>query len=95
MLLSVTDPNGRAIPKKDGGERRLGIPSVSDRVAQTVAKLSFEPLVEPYFLGDSYGYRPGKSDHQALAVTRERCWRYDWVLEFDIRVCSTTLIIIC
>jgi RNA-directed DNA polymerase len=74
-----------AIPKKDGGERKLGIPSVSDRVAQTVAKLSFEPLVEPYFLGDSYGYRPGKSAHQALAVTRERCWRYDWVLEFDIR----------
>ena len=74
-----------AIPKKDGGERSLGIPSVSDRVAQTVAKLSFEPLVEPYFLGDSYGYRPGKSAHQALAVTRERCWRYDWVLEFDIR----------
>lgn len=73
------------IPKKDSGERRLGIPSVSDRVAQTVAKLSFEPLVEPHFLGDSYGYRPGKSAHQALAVTRERCWRYDWVLEFDIR----------
>ncbi len=73
------------IPKKDGGERSLGIPSVSDRVAQTVAKLSFEPLVEPYFLGDSYGYRPGKSAHQALEVTRKRCWRYDWVLEFDIR----------
>jgi len=74
-----------AIPKKDGGERRLGIPSVSDRVAQTVAKMSFEPLVEPYFLGDSYGYRPGKSAHQALEITRKRCWRYDWVLEFDIR----------
>jgi len=74
-----------AIPKKDGGERRLGIPSVSDRVAQTVAKMSFEPLVEPYFLGDSYGYRPGKSAHQALDITRKRCWRYDWVLEFDIR----------
>lgn len=73
------------IPKKDGGERRLGIPSVSDRVAQTVAKLSFEPLVEPYFLGDSYGYRPGKSAHQALEITRKRCWRYDWVVEFDIR----------
>jgi RNA-directed DNA polymerase len=73
------------IPKKDGGERRLGIPSVSDRVAQTVAKLSFESLVEPYFLGDSYGYRPGKSAHQALEITRKRCWRYDWVLEFDIR----------
>lgn len=73
------------IPKKDGGERRLGIPSVSDRVAQTVAKLLFEPLVEPYFLGDSYGYRPGKSAHQALEITRKRCWRYDWVVEFDIR----------
>jgi RNA-directed DNA polymerase len=54
-------------------------------VAQTVAKLSFEPLVEPYFHGDSYGYRPGKSAHQALEITRKRCWRYDWVLEFDIR----------
>jgi RNA-directed DNA polymerase len=50
-----------------------------------VAKLSFEPVVEPHFLGDSYGYRPGKSAHQALEVTRKRCWRYDWVLEFDIR----------
>lgn len=74
-----------AIPKSDGGIRKLGIPSVLDRVAQTVAKLSFEPLVEAYFLGDSYGYRPGKSAHQALDVTRKRCWRYDWVLEFDIR----------
>lgn len=74
-----------AIPKSDGGVRNLGIPSVSDRVAQTVAKLSFEPVVEPHFLGDSYGYRPGKSAHQALEVTRKRCWRYDWVLEFDIR----------
>lgn len=74
-----------AIPKTDGGTRKLGIPSVSDRVAQTVAKLSLEPLVEPHFLGDSYGYRPGKSAHQALEVTRKRCWRYDWVLEFDIR----------
>jgi len=73
------------ILKKDGGERKLGVPSVSDRVAQTVVKLSFEPMVEPYFLGDSYGYRPGRSAHQALEVTRKRCWRYDWVLEFDIR----------
>ena len=73
------------IPKSDGGVRKLGIPSVTDRVAQTVAKLSFEPLVEPHFLGDSYGYRPGKSAHQALEVTRKRCWRFDWVLEFDIR----------
>lgn len=74
-----------AIPKKTGGERKLGIPTVSDRVAQMVVKLHFEPLVEPYFHQDSYGYRPNKSAHQALEVTRKRCWRYNWVLEFDIK----------
>lgn len=74
-----------AIPKKTGGERKLGIPTVSDRVAQMVAKLHFEPLVEPYFHTDSYGYRPHKSAHQALEVTRKRCWRHNWVLEFDIK----------
>jgi len=74
-----------AIPKKSGGERKLGIPTVSDRVAQMVVKLHFEPLVEPYFHTDSYGYRPNKSAHQALEVTRKRCWRYNWVLEFDIK----------
>ena len=74
-----------AIPKKSGGERILGIPSVSDRVAQMVAKLYFEPMVEPYFHKDSYGYRPGKSAVQAVGVTRQRCWSYDWVLEFDIK----------
>ncbi len=74
-----------AIPKKTGGERKLGIPTVSDRVAQMVAKLHFEPLVEPYFHADSYGYRPNKSAHMALEVTRKRCWRHNWVLEFDIR----------
>ena len=74
-----------AIPKKTGGERILGIPTVSDRVAQTVVKMYFEPLVEPYFHKDSYGYRPGKSAIQAVAVTRKRCWQYDWLLEFDIK----------
>jgi RNA-directed DNA polymerase len=74
-----------AIPKKTGGERVLGIPTVSDRVAQMVAKIYFEPLVEPYFHEDSYGYRPNKSAIQAIAVTRKRCWRYDWLLEFDIK----------
>ena len=72
------------IPKKSGGERILGIPTVSDRIAQTVAKLVFEPLVEPHFLADSYGYRPNKSALDAIGVTRERCWYYDWVIEFDI-----------
>ncbi len=73
------------IPKKSGGERVLGIPTVSDRVAQMVVKLHFEPLVEPYFHIDSYGYREGKSAIEAIRVTRKRCWKYDWVLEFDIK----------
>ena len=74
-----------AIPKKSGGERVLGVPTVSDRIAQTVVKLMLEPELEPHFHEDSYGYRPGKSAHQAIAVTRQRCWQHDWVLEFDIR----------
>jgi RNA-directed DNA polymerase len=74
-----------AIPKKDGGERRLGIPTVADRIAQAVARRYLEPMVEPQFHPDSYGYRPGKSAHQALATTRERCWRNDWVIDLDIR----------
>jgi RNA-directed DNA polymerase len=75
-----------SIPKKSGtGKRKLGIPTVGDRVAQMVAKQYFEPLVEPSFHPNSYGDRPGKSAHQAIAVTRERCWKFGWVLEFDIR----------
>ena len=74
-----------AIPKKNGGTRILGISTVEDRIAQMVAKLYFEPCVEPIFYEDSYGYRPNKSAIQALEATRERCWRKDWVLEFDIR----------
>lgn len=74
-----------AIPKKNGGTRILGIPTVEDRIAQMVIKLYFEPCVEPMFYEDSYGYRPNKSAIQALEVTRERCWRKDWVLEFDIK----------
>jgi len=74
-----------AIPKKSGGERILGIPTVSDRIAQMVVKLEFEPQVEPHFLADSYGYRPNKSAIDAIGVTRQRCWRSNWVLEFDIK----------
>jgi group II intron reverse transcriptase/maturase len=74
-----------AIPKKSGGTRLLGVPTVEDRVAQMTVKTYFEPCVEPIFHEDSYGYRPGKSAKQALEVTRERCWRKDWVLEFDIK----------
>jgi len=73
------------IPKKNGGTRTLGIPTVMDRVAQMVVKMYFEPCVEPLFHEDSYGYRPNKSMKQALSVTRKRCWKYDYVLEFDIK----------
>jgi len=72
------------IPKKNGGKRILGVPTVADRIAQMVAKIYFEPLVEPYFHADSYGYRPGKSPLDAVEITRKRCWQYNWVLEFDI-----------
>ncbi len=73
------------IPKKQGGERILGIPTVSDRIAQMVVKLVFEPMIEPHFHPDSYGYRPNKSALDAIGVTRERCWRYNWVIEYDIK----------
>lgn len=73
------------IPKKSGGTRILGVPTVGDRIAQTAAAMVLEPLLEPVFHADSYGYRPGKSAHHALAVTRQRCWQSDWVLEYDIR----------
>lgn len=74
-----------SIPKKAGGERILGIPTVSDRVAQMVVRDKLEIMVEPHFLEDSYGYRLGRSAHDAIGITRERCWKYDWVLEFDIK----------
>lgn len=74
-----------AIPKKTGGERILGVPTVADRVGQTVVKRVIEPEIEATFLSDSYGYRPGRSALDAIGITRERCWQYDWVLEFDIK----------
>ena len=73
------------IPKKSGGERILGVPTVADRVAQMVVKRAIESTLESVFLADSYGYRPNKSALDAVGITRERCWKYDWVLEFDIR----------
>jgi RNA-directed DNA polymerase len=74
-----------SIPKKSGGERILGVPTVADRVAQTVVKQVIEPILDPIFLADSHGYRPKKSALDAIGVTRQRCWKYDWVLEFDIK----------
>ena len=76
---------GVEIPKKQGGTRLLGVPTVSDRIAQMVVKLVLEPKVEPHFCTDSYGYRPDKSAIDAVAITRQRCWKYKWLLEFDIR----------
>ena len=74
------------IPKGNtGATRPLGIPTVSDRIAQMVVKLVLEPLVEPHFHPDSYGYRPGKSALDAVGVTRQRCWRQDWVIDLDIK----------
>lgn len=73
------------IPKKSGGERVLGIPTVSDRIAQTVVKLMLEPILDPLFHKNSYGYRPGRSALEAVAMVRRRCWEYDWVVEFDIK----------
>lgn len=73
------------IPKDNGGTRPLGIPTVADRVAQTVVKMVLEPLVEPAFHQDSYGYRPGKSALDAVGVARKRCWKADWVIDLDIK----------
>jgi RNA-directed DNA polymerase len=73
------------IPKKSGGTRLLGVPTVADRVAQTVVKMVLEPALEPVFDRDSFGYRPGRSALDAVALVRRRSWEYDWVVEFDIK----------
>jgi RNA-directed DNA polymerase len=74
------------IPKAHAqGVRILGVPTVADRIAQTVVRLYLEPKVEPLFHPDSYGYRPGRSALQAVGVCRERCWRKNWVIDLDIR----------
>ena len=72
------------IPKPDGRKRRLGIPTVADRIAQSVARLYLEPEVDQRFHPDSYGGRPGKSALEALGVTRQRCWQEDWVIDLDV-----------
>ncbi len=73
------------IPKRDGKTRKLGVPTVSDRIAQMVVKLYLEPKIDPHFHPDSYGYRPGKSAIDAVGVARQRCWRYDYVIDLDIK----------
>jgi len=84
---SYFPPPGKAveIPKVSGGVRILGVPTVADRIAQTVVAMYLERLVEPIFHPDSYGYRPGRSALDAVARCRERCWRKDWVIDLDVR----------
>lgn len=74
-----------SIPKSSGETRVLGIPAVSDRIAQTTVKLALESKLDSIFHKDSYGYRPNKDALQAIGITRQRCWQYDYVVEFDIR----------
>ena len=76
---------GVPIPKKSGGVRMLGIPTVADRIAQTAVKRMLEPVLDPLFHRNSYGYRPGCSALDAIAMVRRRSWEYDWVIEFDIK----------
>lgn len=72
------------IPKSGGGSRPLGIPTVEDRIAQMLVVRQIEPSIDVIFHEDSYGYRPDRSAHNAIGKARERCWRYDWVLDMDI-----------
>ncbi|TQC38393.1 hypothetical protein EEB14_59805 [Rhodococcus sp. WS4] len=73
------------IDKPGGGSRILGVPTVADRIAQTAVAMALEPLVEPVFHPDSYGYRPNRSALDAVAACRERCWGSDWVIDLDIQ----------
>src|ERR1039457_6306017 len=83
-LVEVPKPHGK-------GVRRLGVPTVADRIGQTVVCMVLEPEVEPVFHADSYGYRPGRSALQAVATARRRCWENDWIIDMDIRAFFDTV----
>jgi len=72
------------IPKKNGGKRPLGIPTVDDRIAQSAVVLCINERLDKEFHQDSYAYRPGRNAHDALSTARQRCWKYNWVLDMDI-----------
>jgi RNA-directed DNA polymerase len=78
LAVEIPKPHG-------GGTRTLGVPTISDRVAQTVVARRLEAKVEPIFHPDSYGYRPHRSALDAVAACRERCWKSDWVIDLDIQ----------
>lgn len=74
------------IPKPHGdGVRLLGVPTIADRIAQTVVAMHLEERTEPRFHRDSYGYRPKRSAHDALRVCRQRCWKHDWIIDLDVQ----------
>ena len=72
------------IPKKDGKKRKLGIPTLRDRIAQQVVKDYMEKRIDHLFHANSYGYRPLKSAHQAVEQVRQNCYKQDWVIDMDI-----------
>lgn len=76
--MEIAKPHG-------GGIRVLGVPTIADRIAQTVAAMYLEPLVEPKFHRDSYGYRPNKSALDAVGACRRRCWEFDWIIDLDVQ----------
>ena len=83
-LFSSAGAAGR-YSKGRRGTRPLGIPTVADRIAQEVARRYLEPYLEAVFHADAYGYRPGRSAIDAVHQARQRCWRYDWVLDIDVK----------
>jgi retron-type reverse transcriptase len=82
---SARQLSGLKYPRRMGGVRQLGIPALADRIVQTLVKQALEPELEKHFHPASYGYRPGKSARKAPATARESCWRYDGVVELDVK----------